>query len=174
MRVLSRELVYSDVTRTADFTGGVEAVSTSGSIRARQAKVYLKAAATGGEKVAGSAASGDLAAGTKKAAGGAAAPTGQSGFMGGSIERMVATGGIEIDQPGRRATREQLVYTAEDQMFVLTGTATEPPKMMDETRNSTTGAVLRFHTGDNNVVVSNEAGDVSRKVQTETRVKQKP
>jgi lipopolysaccharide export system protein LptA len=168
MLVVSRELVYSDALRTADFTGGVEVVSEDGSMRARQAKVYLQAAAAGG-------------GGTKKAAGGAAgasaARAGQSGFMGGDVERIVATGAIEIEQPGRRASGEQLVYTAEDQMFVLTGTPAAPPKMMDETRGSTTGALLRFHagdTGDNSVVVSNEAGDDVRKVRTETRVKQKP
>ncbi len=156
MRVVSRELVYSDASRTADFTGGVEVLSEDGSMRAREAKVYLQAAAAGG------------GGGTKKAAGGAAgasaARAGQSGFMGGDVERIVATGGIEIEQPGRRASGEQLVYTAEDQMFVLTGTAAAPPKMMDEARGSTTGASLRFHagdTGDNSVVVSNEAGDVA-------------
>jgi lipopolysaccharide export system protein LptA len=97
--------------------------------------------------------------------------------MGGNVERMVATGGIDIEQPGRRATGEQLVYTAVDGMFVLTGTAAAPPKMMDETRGSSTGTSLRFHagdTGDNSVVVSNDSGDAGRKVRTETRVKQKP
>ena len=173
MRVASRELVYSDLSRMADFSGGVEVISADGRMRAREAKVYLQAAAASG-KAGGSAGSGDVAAGTKKAA---VAPAGQSGFMGGSVERMVATGEIEIEQPGRRATGEQLVYTAVDQMFVLTGTAAVPPKMMDETRGSSTGASLRFHagdTGDNSVVVSNDAGDVGRKVRTETRVKQKP
>ena len=43
--------------------------------------------------------------------------------MGGGVERVVATGHIVIDQPGRRATGEQVVYTASDGMFVLTGTA---------------------------------------------------
>jgi lipopolysaccharide export system protein LptA len=176
MRVVSRELMYSDLSRMADFSGGVEVMSADGNMHAREAKVYLLAAAASG-KAGGSAGSGDVAPGTKKAAGAAATPAGQSGFMGGSVERMVATGGIEIDQPGRRATGEQLVYTAVDQMFVLTGTAAAPPKMMDETRGSSTGASLRFHagdTGDNSVVVSNDAGDVGRKVRTETRVKQKP
>jgi lipopolysaccharide export system protein LptA len=168
MRVVSRELVYSDALRTADFTGGVEVVSEDGSMRAREAKVYLQAAAAG------------VGGGTKKAGSAAGAPAaraGQSGFMGGDVERILATGGIEIEQPGRRASGEQLVYTAEDQMFVLTGTPAAPPKMMDETRGNTTGALLRFHagdTGDNSVVVSNEAGDDVRKVRTETRVKQKP
>jgi lipopolysaccharide export system protein LptA len=166
MRVVSRELVYSDALRTADFTGGVEVVSADGSMRAREAKVYLQPASAGG------------GSGTKKAASGASVVrSGQSGFMGGDVERIVATGAIEIEQPGRRASGEQLVYTAEDQMFVLTGTVAAPPKMMDETRGSTTGALLRFHagdTGDNSVVVSNEAGDDVRKVRTETRVKQKP
>ncbi len=75
--------------------------------------------------------------------------------MGGSVERIVATGQIEIEQTGRRATGTQLVYTASDGMFVLTGTAAAPPKVVDEVRGTVTGASLRFHSGDESVVVSN-------------------
>ena len=58
----------------------------------------------------------------------------QGGFMGGGVERVVATGHIEIDQPGRRATGERVVYTASDGMFVMTGTAAAPPQVVDDTR----------------------------------------
>lgn len=87
---------------------------------------------------------------------------------------MVATGHIEMDQPGRRATGEQVVYTASDGTFVLTGTATALPKVVDEQRGTVTGTSLRFHPGDDNVVVSNggESGSGQR-VRTETRVKNK-
>ena len=49
--------------------------------------------------------------------------TGFGGFMGGSVERVVMTGRIEMEQPGQAGTGEQLVYTASDGTFVLTGTA---------------------------------------------------
>ena len=94
--------------------------------------------------------------------------------MGGSVERMVATGHIEMEQPGRRATGEQVVYTASDSMFVLTGTAMVLPKVMDDQRGTVTGTSLRLHSGDDNVVVSNggESG-AGQRVRTETRVKNK-
>ena len=96
------------------------------------------------------------------------------GLMGGSVERIVATGHIEMEQPGRRATGEQLVYTASDGFFVLTGTATIFPKVVDDQRGTVTGTSLRFHTGDDKVVVSNrgESG-AGQRVRTETRVKNK-
>jgi lipopolysaccharide export system protein LptA len=86
----------------------------------------------------------------------------------------VATGHIEMQQPGRRASGEQVVYTASDGMFVLTGTAAALPKVVDDQRGTVTGTSLRFHSGDENVVVSNtgESG-AGQRVRTETRVKSK-
>jgi len=158
VRVASRELVYSDETRKADFTGGVAVESRDGMMRAQQIVVYLQQSqkTTGVVRpVAGSAFDG-------------------SGLMGGSVERIVATGHIEMEQPGRRATGEQVVYTASDGMFVLTGTAAVLPKVVDEQRGNVTGTSLRFHTGDDNIVVSNrgESG-AGQRVRTETRVKNK-
>jgi lipopolysaccharide export system protein LptA len=154
IRVVSRELVYSDEARKAEFTGGVDVESTDGRMRGQQVVVYLQPAQTGGT--------------------GNASVAGGGGFMGGSVERMVATGHIEMEQPGRRATGEQLVYTASDGMFVLTGTPTLSPKVMDDQRGTVTGTSLRFHSGDDNVVVSNggESG-AGQRVRTETRVKNK-
>jgi lipopolysaccharide export system protein LptA len=159
VRVVSRELVYSDEARRADFTGGVQVDGADGSMRGQQAVVYLQAAKTG-------VASTDGVKKTDSAAG--------EGFMGGSIERVVASGHIEIHQPGRRASGEQLVYTASDGMFVLTGTAKVLPKVVDDQRGTVTGTSLRFHAGDENVVVSNEGDSgVGQRVRTETRVKNK-
>jgi lipopolysaccharide export system protein LptA len=159
VRVASRELVYSDEARKAEFTGGVQVDSTDGRMQGQQVVVYLQAAKEkGGDKIVGSKPGN--------------AQMGQSGFMGGSVERMVATGGIELDQPGRRASGEQLVYTASDGMFVLTGTTAASPKVFDEQRGTITGAALRFHSGDQSVVVSNEGNSgAGQRVRTETRVK---
>jgi lipopolysaccharide export system protein LptA len=107
--------------------------------------------------------------GIKSASGG----TG-GGFMGGSVERIVASGHIEMQQPGRHSSGEQLVYTASDGMFVLTGTTAALPKVVDDLQGTVTGTSLRFHAGDENVVVSNggESG-AGQRVHTETRVKNK-
>jgi lipopolysaccharide export system protein LptA len=158
VRVASRELFYSDETRKADFTGGVVAESRDGVTRAEQILVYLQP--------------------TQKPEGAVKANAGSgfdgSGLMGGSVERIVATGHIVMEQPGRQATGEQVVYTASDGMFVLTGTAAVLPKVVDEQRGTVTGTSLRFHTGDDNIVVSNrgESG-AGQRVRTETRVKNK-
>jgi lipopolysaccharide export system protein LptA len=161
VRVASRELVYSDETRRADFTGGVEVESADGVMKGQQVVVYLEPAQAGATGATKSSGGGDakqsLAAG---------------GFMGGSVERIVASGHIDMQQPGRRATGEQLVYTAIDGMFALTGTTKVPPKVVDAERGTVTGTLLRFHSGDENVVVSN-GGDSADRVRTETRVKNK-
>jgi lipopolysaccharide export system protein LptA len=87
---------------------------------------------------------------------------------------MVASGRIDMEQPGQRAVGEQLVYTASDDAYVLTGTATMLPKVVDDQRGTVTGTSLRFHPGDDSIVVSNggEAG-AGQRVRTETRVKNK-
>jgi len=155
VRVISRDLVYSDEARRADFTGGIQVDSTDGSLRGQQAVVYLQAANAKDAKKPDSA----------------AAP---GGFMGGSVEKVVASGHIEMKQPGRHASGEQLVYTASDGMFVLTGTAAVLPKVIDDERGTVTGTSLRFHSGDENVVVSNEGeSGAGKRVHTETRVKNK-
>jgi len=76
-----------------------------------------------------------------------------------------------IDQPGRRATGERLVYTESDKTYVLTGTKTVPPKMVDQTQGTVTGASLRFRSGDDSVEVV--AGDGSERVRTTTQMKTK-
>jgi len=48
------------------------------------------------------------------------------------------------------------------------------PKVVDDQRGTVTGTSLRFHAGDENVVVSNEGDSgVGQHVRTETRVKNK-
>ncbi|MCU1319485.1 MAG: OstA family protein [Edaphobacter sp.] len=164
VRVTSRELIYSDEARRAEFGGGVQVENADGRMRGQQAIVYLQAAGGGGRQLGA------------KVGTGAAQPAGlgglQGGFMGGSVERVVVTGQIEMEQPGRRATGEQLVYAASDGTFVLTGTVAAPPKIMDETRGTVTGTSLRFRSGDESVVISNgESSGTGQRVRTETRVK---
>lgn len=158
VRVVSRELTYSDIVREAEFTGGVQVISADGNMRGQQATVYLQTAQKHGNTSQQKANSGGVQG---------AAPV---AFLGGGVERIVATGHIEIDQPGRRATGERVVYTASDGMFVMTGTPAAPPRIVDQTRGTVTGTLLRFHAGDESVVISNGM-DSSQRVRTETQVK---
>ena len=169
LRVQSQELVYTDEARRADFTGGVQVQSADGTMQAQQVAVYLEPAPT---KSANGAA---VAESAKKDRSRPTAKTvTAAGFMSGDVERIVAIGHIEIQQPGRKAKGEQVVYTASDGMFVLTGTPAALPKVMDDQRGNVTGTSLRFHAGDDNVVVSNGGSSgAGQRVRTETRVKNK-
>ena len=182
LRVASRELVYSDAARRADFTGGVVLEDAQGTMRSARAEVFLEPAKTAGEgsrKIA-VVGTGDGRPGVKGAGGKTAtASAGTSGLMGGSVERIVASGGVEIQQPTRLGRGEQLVYTAADGYCVMTGTPGAPPRIVDEARGTVVGQTLRFSSGDNSVVASGDAGRSAglrsgngNRVRTETRVRQ--
>jgi lipopolysaccharide export system protein LptA len=94
------------------------------------------------------------------AAGAASGPAGTPS----QLERVVAEGGVTIEQPGRKATGEKLVYTAGDGKFVLTG---GPPSIFDAERGKITGDSLTFYSRDDRVSVG--SGSTSRTV-TQTRV----
>jgi lipopolysaccharide export system protein LptA len=156
IRVASRDLVYDDVARRADFGGGVVVMNGDETLRAQQAAVFLRAAEENSNQ------SGKTSANAG----------GQGLVMGGSVDRIVASGNVEIVRPGRKVTGEQLVYTSADGMTVITGRPGAPPKMTDVAQGTITGASLRFHAGDNSVVVSNGPDAAAgARVRTETRVK---
>ncbi len=138
VRIASGQLIYSGDLRQAEFTDGVRAETLDGTIRAAQATVYLQPEAKG------------IAASPPSATSALTSPQ-----FAVKVERMIATGQIQIDQPGLRATGGRLVYTAADSLFVLTGDGKSPPKLVDSECGTITGAVLQFHTGDKSVVVSN-------------------
>jgi lipopolysaccharide export system protein LptA len=81
------------------------------------------------------------------------------------VDRMTARGSVTVSSEGRRGTGEQLVYSSETGEYVLTGTSTAPPHMVDPARGNTTGEALIFHSRDESV--SAEGG--GRKTTTETR-----
>jgi lipopolysaccharide export system protein LptA len=155
VRIASGGLVFSGISNQADFTGGFRADSADGTIRANAGTAYLQQAG-GANSTAGSA--------------GVAAPS-----LAGRVERVVAAGGVDIRQPGLRATGERLLYTASDQVFLLTGDTKTPPKATDA-NGVTTGAALRFHSscdasgGVSVEALSAEPGEQPQRVQTDTRV----
>ncbi len=155
IRVVSRELVYTDSARTAVFTGSVRAVSGDGTIAAKEATVWL--VQPGAESVKQGAAK--------------TAETGQ-GFPAGRVDHMVATGDVVLTQPGRVGTGAKLVYTAGDALFVLTGTKSAPPRVEDAQQGTSTGAVLQFHGDDRAVqVLGAEPGATPGRVRTETHTR---
>jgi lipopolysaccharide export system protein LptA len=77
---------------------------------------------------------------------------------------MVAKGDVIVQQPSRRAEGQNLVYTASDDKFVLTG---GPPSIFDAERGKITGVSLTFFRADDRVLVEGEA---STPVVTQTRV----
>jgi lipopolysaccharide export system protein LptA len=82
----------------------------------------------------------------------------------GQLDRMIALGQVVIQQPKRRAEGQQLVYTAADEKFVLTG---GPPSIFDAEQGKITGVSLTFYKRDDRVLVEGEA---STPVVTQTRV----
>jgi lipopolysaccharide export system protein LptA len=83
------------------------------------------------------------------------------------VERIVSTGHIVLEQPGRKGTGEKLVYTAADGRFVLTGTPLQPPQLADAVRGTVTGNSLIFLSRDDSVQVGDDA---SGRTTTRTRV----
>jgi lipopolysaccharide export system protein LptA len=152
--IVSKEMVYTDSARTVEFTGSVRVVQQDGVLTSNQATVWLTPA--------------NAASSTAKSA-----PAPSSGFMAGKLDHMVATGAVVISQPGRRGTGDKLVYTASDGVYVLTGTKAMPPKVVDQAQGTTTGAALRFKSGDDSVeVLGSVDAKTPGRVRSETRMKQ--
>ena len=160
--ILSKEMVYTESARTLDLIGAVRVVDPDGVLQSNQATVWLTPGGTASST-------------------GQSAPAAASGFLGGRVDHMVATGSVVVDQPGRRATGDKLVYTASDGVYVLTGTKAVPPKVVDQTQGTTTGAALRFHrdrrqdpssAADGVEVLGSVDGKTAGRVRSETRMKQ--
>jgi len=97
------------------------------------------------------------------------APRDQSDNKSGNqLDRIVAQGDIQIQQPDRRATGNQLVYTAREQKFVLTGLPGKRPSIFDAERGQISGDSLTFYTHDGRVLIG--SGQTSQSL-TPTRIR---
>lgn len=152
MRIASRTLRYSDADHRAEFGGGVVLEDADGTVRANEIIALLTGGATSPDTKA------------VKGAG--------MGLLGGTVDRITATGTVDVSEPGRHASGDRLVYTASDGRFVMTGSAGALPKVVDEVQGTVTGSALEFRTGDNSVMILGEgkAGEGHR-VRTETLVR---
>jgi len=164
VRVTSARLDYSGSAHQAVFTGGVVAQGQDGTVRAQRGVAFLTSKERTGANQVGGGPVGQGARGAKGAQGERMPES-----MGASVERIVMSGAVKVQQPGRTATGEQLLYTAATGEFVLTGTPGHPPHVVDEKQGDMTGATVMFRSPDSTIVVSGEPA--SRRVHTETTLK---
>jgi lipopolysaccharide export system protein LptA len=83
---------------------------------------------------------------------------GESAKTGGAaqqISRAVGTGGVIVEQGGRRGTAERGEYTAADGKFILSG---GNPTLFDALNGTTTGRELTFFLADDTIIVDSENG----------------
>jgi lipopolysaccharide export system protein LptA len=161
LTVTSARLVYKDSDRKAHFDGGVTVRGSDMTIAAKQMDVFLAQASQKGEVRASSPVeSGNI---VNAAAGGSPAPA-EPSLSPARLDKIVATGSIVITEPKRRATGENLTYTASDNKFVLTG---GPPSIFDAEHGKITAVSLTLFRRDGRVVVE---GDKSSPAVTETKV----
>ncbi len=128
--ITSTRLTYTDSERKALFEGGVTAKGADASgayakMTSREMSVFM------------------VAQRQSQAAG--AAP-----LAGSQVEKIIAQDGVVLTQPARRAIGDQLVYTAGDEKFVLTG---GPPSIFDAEQGKITGDSLTFFRHDDRVLV---------------------
>jgi hypothetical protein len=71
------------------------------------------------------------------------------------ISRAVGTGGVVVEEQGRKATAERGEYTAADGKFVMSG---GNPTLVDGTQGTTTGRQLTFFLADDTIIVDSENG----------------
>lgn len=69
------------------------------------------------------------------------------------LDHAVAQGRVDLQQPGKRAQGERLLYTAAESKYVLTGTKSRLPTLTDVTHGSVTGDSLTFYSRDDRVVI---------------------
>ena len=148
LRVTGSRLDYSGESREATFTGGVRTSGALGDARSQMAVVFLSPSGTAAQTKARPGAK-DVVTQAPAAA----------SLLGGAVEKVVLAGKVQLEQPGRSGTGDQLLYTAATSSFVLSGSPGHPPKITDAAQGSVVGTTLLFHTGDNSVVVTGAAAN---------------
>jgi lipopolysaccharide export system protein LptA len=141
--ITSGRLTYQDEQRKAHFDGGVIAKSQDSTITSDVMDVFLKPRSASGP--VGSSKNQTLGEAEK-------------------LEKIVATGRVVITQPIRRGTGDTLVYTGDEDKYVLSG---GPPSIFDAERGKITGVSLTFFRSDDRVLVE---GNEANPTVTHTRV----
>ncbi len=161
VEVRASAMDYNDAQHEAAFGGGMTVRGTEGTITGQHGAAFLQTTA---EKPAAKPDSAEAHA----------RPAATN--LGGRLDRFVVLDEVRIRQPGRTGTGSQLTYTAATDSFVLTGTASSPPRIQDAQRGLVSGATLVFGAGDSSIVVAGtpgaEKGTKPARVHTETDLKQ--
>jgi lipopolysaccharide export system protein LptA len=136
--ITSSRLTYTDDQHRAHFEGGVTARGADVTITADHLDAFMVPRSQGSQS--------------------------QSVKGQGQLDRLVAEGNVVIQEPARRATGDQLVYTVAEGKFALTGGS---PSIFDAEHGKIRGDSLTFFRRDDRVLV--EGRDSSPTV-TQTRV----
>ncbi len=144
VHVSSAALNYSGERHEAVCSGGVQMRQGDMQARSQTAVVFLS--------------------GTAKPQAGAAKPVSASsnslggmsgaGELGGTLERMVLSGGVRLAAALGAGDGEQLVYTAKDDSYVLTGSAGKMPRMASTGQGMVTGPALLLRRGEKSIIVN--------------------
>jgi lipopolysaccharide export system protein LptA len=141
VNVTASRLTYADDERKAHFEGNVVARAADFTVIAGQMDVFLQArgqpAPTGNQPMSGQPISRQPMS---------SQPTEAAA----KLDRIVARDQVVVTQTTRRATGDQLVYTAAEDKFVLTG---GPPSIFDAERGKITGVSLTLFRTDDRVLV---------------------
>jgi lipopolysaccharide export system protein LptA len=86
----------------------------------------------------------------------------------GQVDHMKASGHVVLTSQGRQGTGEQLTYASATGEYVLTGTASTPPRITDAVRGNATGEALIFNSRDDSVSIEGGGSET----RTETTVRQ--
>ena len=159
VRIASQKMDYSDTQREAVFAGSVQIDGISGSARSQHAVVFL---------------SPNSKPGTPPAAPSPSATTTAFGATSGSVEKVVLTGEVQLQQPGRTGSGDTLLYTAATASYVLTGSAARPPRVVDAQQGTVTGVTLLFNDAGSTIIVAGQPASAKGKgsrVRTETEVR---
>ena len=141
VNITSARLTYNDLERTVHFEGGVVMKTADGTLTADRIDAFLLPRSEQGS--------------TKL-------PSGAS-----QLNRAVASGAVDLQQPGRNAKGEKLVYTSAESKYVLTGSTAKLPTLSDVAHGNVTGDSLTFYSRDDRVVVGSAS---SARTVTQTHV----
>jgi LPS export ABC transporter protein LptC len=136
-RIRAPILTYSSDPGKAHLEGGVTASSQQGSLQSPVLDVFL-----------------NPPPGTQAQAGAASKPPSIAPGAR-QLDRALATGGVVVQQGGRRGTAEQAEYTASDGKFVLSG---GKPTITDASSDTTTGHSLTFFVANDTILIDSQEG----------------
>jgi lipopolysaccharide export system protein LptA len=128
VRVTADKLTYVDADRKAVFTRNVLVHWTDSTMTADTIQVLLHPGGNQGQDTAS------------------------------RLDHIIAQGDILIDQKDRKATGKQVVYTAQDQKFVLTGSEDKRPSIFDAEHGEISGDSLTFFSADDRVLIDSREG----------------